>query len=106
MNGTIKKTLQNIGLSEKEAQLYIFLGKKGPLKGGTISKQLKLNKGQVYRTIKSLQKKGLIEATLEYPTRFSAVPFERVIDSFIKSKREEVNQIEETKKDLLCELSP
>ena len=55
---------------------------------------MKIDKGQIYRILKNLQKKGLVEATLEYPTRFTAVPFEKVIDSFIKSKREEVAQIE------------
>lgn len=62
-----------------------------------------MNKGQLYRILKSLQKKGLVEATLEYPTRFTAVPFEKVIDSFIKSKREEVAFIEEAKQDLLLD---
>jgi len=103
LRGTIEKTLNNIGLSEKEAEVYLFLGKRGALKGREITKQLKINKGQVYRILKSLQKKGLVETTLEYPTRFIAVPLEKVIDSFIKSKREEVTQIEETKKNLLSD---
>ena len=103
MKGTIKKTLSNIGLSEKESDVYIFLGKQGPLKGSQISKKLKMNKGQVYRILKGLEKKGLVEATLEYPTRFTATPFEQVIDSFIKSKRQEVDLIEESKNDLLSD---
>ena len=92
-----------IGFSDKEAQIYIYLGKRGPQKGATIAKQLKINKGQVYRTLKDLQKKGMVEATLEYPARFTAVPLEIVLDSFIKSKREEVDHIEETKKDLVSD---
>ena len=103
MKGTIKNTLKSIGLSEKESEIYIFLGKRGPLKGSEISRKLKVNKGQVYRILKGLQKKGLVEATLEYPTRFTSVPFEKVIDSFIKAKREEVDQIEESKDDLLSD---
>ncbi len=103
MKGTIKKTLRDFGLSEKEVDIYILLGKKCPLKSGEIAKQLKLNKGQVYRKLKSLQKKGVIESTLEYPTRYTAVEFEKIIDSFIKSKREEVDQIEESKDDLLSD---
>jgi len=101
--GTIEKTLRNFGLSEKQAEIYIFLGKRGPLKGGEITKRLKMNKGQVYRILRKLQKKGLVEETLEFPARFIAVPFEKVIDSFVKSKREEVDLIEETKKDLLSD---
>ena len=103
LKGTIEKTLNNIGLSEKETEIYIFLGKRGPIKGSQISKYLKINKGQVYQILKALQKKGVVESTLEYPTRYTAVPFEHVIDSFIESKREEVGQIEKTKNGLISD---
>jgi sugar-specific transcriptional regulator TrmB len=101
--GAIESTLRDFGLTEKEVEVYIFLGKRGALKGGDITRQLRMHKGQVYRTLKSLQKKGLVEATLEYPARFTAVPFEKLIDSFIKSKQEEVALIEEKKEDLLSD---
>ena len=101
--GAIEKALSNFGLSDKEIEVYIFLGKRGALKGGDITKQLKIHKAQVYRTLKSLQKKGLVEVTLEYPARFTAVPFENLIDSFIKTKKQEVEQIEKTKNDLLSD---
>ena len=90
-----------MGFSDKEAQIYIYLGKRGPQKGGTIAKQLKINKGQVYRTLKALQKNGSVESTLEYPARFIAVPLQNVIDAFIKLKRQEVDLIEEIKKELV-----
>jgi len=103
LKGDLKKTLLGMGFSKKESQVYIYLGKTGPQKGSAIAKWLKINKGQVYRTLKTLQKKGVVESTLEYPARFTAVPLEHVIDSFIKSKREEVDHIEETKKDLISD---
>ena len=86
----IKKVLKSFGLTEKETEVYIFLAKQGVLRGRKIAKQMKKDKGQVYRILKSLQKKGLVESTLEFPTRFTAVPFEKVLDLFIKSKQEEV----------------
>jgi predicted DNA-binding transcriptional regulator len=97
----IENVLKDFGLTEKETEVYIFLAKHGILTGRKIVRQMKKDKGQIYRILKRLQKKGLVEATLEYPTRFNAVPFEKVIDSFIKSKREEVAQIEKAKKNLL-----
>jgi sugar-specific transcriptional regulator TrmB len=97
----IEKVLKSFGLTEKETEVYIFIAKHGVLKGRKIAEQMKTDKGQLYRILKSLQKKGLVETTLEYPTRFTAVQFENVIDSFVRSKREEVAQIEEAKKDLL-----
>ncbi len=99
----LENALRNFGVTEKEVEVYIFLAKRGAQKTGHIARQLGKNKGLVYRILKSLQKKGLVEATLEYPARFTAVPFENVIDSFIKSKQKEVALIEERKKDLLLD---
>ncbi|UCC58255.1 MAG: hypothetical protein JSW14_07915 [Candidatus Bathyarchaeum sp.] len=100
---TLKNALKSFGIAEKEAEVYIFLAKRGALKSGEIAHQLKKNKGQVYRILSNLKKKGLVEATLEFPTRFTAVALEKVIDSFLKSRREEVAQVEKTKKDLLSD---
>jgi sugar-specific transcriptional regulator TrmB len=99
----LKKALKSFGTAEREAEVYILLVKRGALKSGEIAYQLKKNKGQIYRTLSNLKKKGLVEATLEFPTRFTAVSLEKVIDSFIKSRREEVALIEKTKKDLLSD---
>lgn len=98
---TIKEALKTFGLTEKESELYIFLGKKGPLKISMITNQLKNNRGQVYRTLKKLEKKGLVKVTLEFPARYSSIPFENVIDSLISSKKKEVYEIETAKENLL-----
>ena len=98
---SVKNALRNFGLTEKEAEVYIFLAKRGALKSGQISKQLKKNKGQVYRILSRLKEKGVVEATLEFPTRFSAVPLEKTINAFIKSRREEISLVERTKQELL-----
>ena len=99
----IRKVLKNFGLTEKEAEVYIFLAKHGVLKGGEIAKGIKTDKAEVYRILKSLQTKGLLESTLEAPTRFTTVTFETVLDLFVKAKRDEAALIESTKKDLLSD---
>ena len=58
---TIVDVLKNFGLTEKEVEAYILVAKRGALKGGEIAKQMRRNKGQVYRILASLQKKGLVE---------------------------------------------
>jgi len=98
---TIKEVLENLGLTGKEAEICIFLAKRGPQKGVELAKQLKKHKAQIYRILKRLQTKGLVELTLEAPTRFTAVPFEKVLDQFVKIKQEEAAFIEKTKKDWL-----
>ena len=56
---------------------------------------------QAYRTFKKLQEKGFIEATLERPTRFTIVPFENLVDTFINAKKNEVINLNEQKQNLL-----
>jgi sugar-specific transcriptional regulator TrmB len=98
---TIRKVLRAFGATEKETEVYIFLAKHGALRSIEISKGIKAHKAEVYRILKSLQTKGLVESTLQFPTRFVAVSFEKVLDSFLKAKREEVDSIEKSKENLL-----
>ena len=102
---TIKKVLRNSGLTEKEAEVYIFLARHDVRKGTEIARLMRKDKAQVFRILRRLQAKGFVEATLDFPTRFTIVPFENVIDSIVKTKQEEVAFIKETKKDLLDYLS-
>jgi sugar-specific transcriptional regulator TrmB len=98
----IKNMLKSLGISEKESQVYIFLAKHGIFKSREIAKYTKTNNAEIYRILKNLQIKGLIEPTLESPTRFTIVPFEKILDSNIKAKQEEAAKIESAKKELLA----
>lgn len=98
---TIDQILKECGLRQSEVEVYVFLAKHGTLKSRDIARQLKKDKAQVLRVLKILQARGIVEPTLETPQRFSAVPFEKLLDSFVKAKREEADLIERTKEDLL-----
>ena len=98
---TVEKIFKDFGLTEKEIDIYVFLAKHGVLKSIEVARQIKKDKAQVLRILKSLQSKGLVESTLEAPKRFSAVPLENVLDDFVKAKRDEATLIESTKNELL-----
>ena len=98
---TIRKVLKDLKLTEKEADVYILLGKHGALKGGEIAKRIRRHKAQVYLILKSLQSKGIVEKTIEFPARFTAVPFDKILDLNIKTKREEAALMESARRDLL-----
>lgn len=98
---TIKKVLMDSGLTEKEAEVYIFLATHDALKGTEIAKLLGKDKAQVFHILKRLQSKGFVEATIEFPTHFSAVPFENVLESITRARQEEVAYIEKSKQELL-----
>ena len=97
----VTKFLQILGLSKREIQVYMFLAKSGVQSTSFVAKRLKMERVQAYRTFKKLQEKGFIEATLERPTRFTIVPFEALVDSFINTKKNEVTNLSDQKQDLL-----
>jgi sugar-specific transcriptional regulator TrmB len=97
---TIEEILRNFGLTQTEQDIYLFLARHDALKGTQIARQLKKDKAQVYHILKRLQTKNLVEVTLESPTRFVAVPFEEVVDSEIKAKRDEAAHIEGLREEL------
>jgi sugar-specific transcriptional regulator TrmB/pimeloyl-ACP methyl ester carboxylesterase len=96
-----KTVLTDFGLTSKEADVYIFLAKHEVLTGGEIAKQTRIARSLVYRILKSLQTKGLVEPTLESPKRFAAIPIENALDLIIKTRQEEALLVGRAKKDLL-----
>ncbi len=97
----ITRFLQILGLSKREIQVYMFLAKSGVQSTSFVAKRLKMERVQAYRTFKKLQEKGFIEATLERPTRFTIVPFENLVDTFINAKKNEVTNLTDQKQNLL-----
>jgi len=98
----VLKTLTGLGLSKLDSQTYIYLAKKGPLKGAELTKGLKMQKQLLYRSLKNLQSKGLVNVTLEYPARFMTLPFDKVIDVFVSAKMTEAQAIQHRKEDILA----
>jgi len=98
----VLKTLVGLGLTRLDSQVYIYLAKRGPQKGQDLSKGLKVQKQQLYRSLKNLQSKGIVNATLEHPARFSAVSFDNVVDIFVKAKMAEAQRIQENKNEILA----
>jgi sugar-specific transcriptional regulator TrmB len=97
----VLKTLEGIGLSRMDAEVYVYLAKKGPKKGHELADALQVTKQQLYPSLKNLKNKGIITASLERPALFSAVSFEKVVDLLIAIKVEQAKAIKETKKELL-----
>jgi sugar-specific transcriptional regulator TrmB len=95
------KTLVSLGFDERDAQVYVFLATEGPQEARDIAEALQIYKRRLYRSLKNLQSKGIINASSEYPARFSAVLFEKVLDLLIKAKTEQEQALQESKEELL-----
>ena len=93
--------LANLGFDPLDAKVYVYLAKKGMQKASEIRKATKLTKQQLYPSLKRLQSKGIVSSTIEHPARFSAMPFEKVLDLFIKAKIEETKRLRQSKAEIL-----
>ncbi len=97
----LRKALKDFGLTDSEVGVYLLISKHGASSGTDVAHSLRKDKAQVFRTLKNLQTKGFVEATLGVPTRFAPVAFEKVLESTIKAKKDEAARIEDTKEQLL-----
>lgn len=96
------EVLRELGLSKRETEVYILLAKKGFQGVNSIATTLKMDRPQTYRALKSLQEKGVVEATIESPTRYAAISLETLIDSLVKEKKNAVEHLEADKQDLVA----
>ena len=69
-------TLTQLGLTVLESRIYLGLCKNGKLSTKEISKVTKTAQSDIYRVVKSLQNKGLVEKQIEKPVRYKAISFE------------------------------
>ena len=101
---TINEVFKKFDVTKEQAKIYLYLIKKKSAKARELSKALKIERVQLYRDLKNLQKRGMIESTFEYPASFIAVPFEKVLDLQIKVKRDEAKKLEASKNELISQI--
>lgn len=81
-------TLNQLGLNDKEVEVYIHLLKLGKATPSTLAKLTKINRATVYNVAKSLESKGVITQDLSRKTLyFVALPpqnLEQIIDRQVR----------------------
>ena len=97
----IFKALVDLGLSQTDAHVYVYLATKGSKKANQICDALKVNKQVIYPSLKKLRNKQVITVSTKRSSIFSAVPFEEVLDILIKIKFKQSEEILENKKELV-----
>jgi sugar-specific transcriptional regulator TrmB len=97
----VLKALQSLGLSQTEARIYVFLEKSGSHEDVGIAQALKVSTKKLISSLKKLQDKKLVKASDQQTVEFSAVPFEKAIDLLIEVKKEQAQNLQEKKLELL-----
>lgn len=87
--------LTDYGLSRNEARVLTFLAKRGAERASIVARALKLNRTETYRTLRNLQRRGLVEGSLEQPVRFQAAPFSRCLEILVAERKSRIATLEE-----------
>ncbi len=95
------RTFVSLGLTETDAEVYLFLAKSGPQKGRDIAQALGLYKQQLYRSLRSLECKGCVKVAYAHPSRFFAVSIENVINLLVGANLQEAEIMEENRQKIL-----
>jgi sugar-specific transcriptional regulator TrmB len=74
-----------------------------PKKARAIIEDLMVNRGQVYKSLKRLQAKGITGATEDHPLKFSAIPFEEVLDLLLEVKKDQAKSLQASKEELIAD---
>lgn len=100
----LEKYLQDIGLSEKEAIVYISLLAVENSSVLDLSKKTKLNRSTTYVILESLAKKGLVtETTVGKKTHFQAEPPER-LETYIEQRKIMLDEQAKKLKDVIPQI--
>ncbi|MCW4018248.1 MAG: hypothetical protein NWF00_06180 [Candidatus Bathyarchaeota archaeon] len=88
------ETLTWLGLTERQAKVYLALLQMGSSGAEAISKLSTVHRQEVYRVAARLQEMGLVETNLTSPTQFSAVPVEKALEIMVKQKATEFAKVQ------------
>ena len=97
----LQERLRDFGLTKNESKIYIFLSKSGPKKAIEISTEEKIPRTETYHLLSNLEIKGIVEPSVEKPTRFTAVVIEKAIESIIRNQETKIGELKILKNDMV-----
>jgi sugar-specific transcriptional regulator TrmB len=95
MDKSSERLLQKLGLTEAESAVYIRLLREDLVTAGKLAKVTAYSRPKVYEILEKFVHLGLVESYPARPIRFRALNPELAISSYLKSKREELDRVEE-----------
>jgi sugar-specific transcriptional regulator TrmB len=86
LKDAIEQVGETMGLALPDAAVYVHLVLGGPAKVSDLAEVLHVHRNDVYRSAERLTGRGLIETTLERPTRYAAVSPENALGRLVDER--------------------
>jgi len=87
------QVLVDLGLTLKQARVYVALSNNGPLRVLDISKISKVARPDVYNILSNLQEMGLVEKLIRTPYEYFAVPVRNAVSLLLDRKEKQFKKI-------------
>jgi sugar-specific transcriptional regulator TrmB len=97
----VVKGLVVFGLTKDDAEMYLFLLRAGPCSAGTVERRMRVNRMRIYRQLRSLQEKGLVETSMGRPAEFTALPLEHLLNGHLEKQRHLVATLERSRDEII-----
>ncbi len=91
----LTRKLIDLGLTEEEAEIYVFLTQTGPAPARMVARRFETNRMRTYRSLNALEEKGLVQRIMGRPMKFTATPFTEVLRRSIREMRHRLADLEE-----------
>ena len=89
-----EKILEGLGLSQKEASIYLALLESGPTAIRKIAERSGVNRGTTYESLKKLQKMGLVSYFHQGKHQHFVSENPKTLERLLAQKREEIKETE------------
>jgi sugar-specific transcriptional regulator TrmB len=98
------ETLTELGLSGRQARIFLDLSKYKTSTARALSIASKLARQDTYRVLDELQKLGLIERQISVPTKFVAIPIHDALSILLNRKVKQTSSLKSKTKTLINQL--
>lgn len=95
------KILTNLGLTYREAKIYLALNRTGKATIKEIAAATHMDRPNIYGVIAKLQKLNLIEQMLTTPIVYKAVPMDQGVEMMLEHKKHDLTELNKETKKLL-----
>ena len=98
------RILEGFGVSKADAEVYVYLAKRGPTRSVDLAVDFGRTQPQIYPILRRLNEKGVVSHSKSRQVLFSALAFEELLERYVKLNMEQAKIIDETKEQLLASL--
>jgi sugar-specific transcriptional regulator TrmB len=100
-NQRLLNALVSLGLSQRDAKVYIYLATKGPQEAKKIAETMNLQENRLSRILEDLKNKKIVTFKLQQSELFFALPFYEALDVLLKTYMKETQTIEQNKDEIV-----